>query len=78
MPILIKDRGARRDRDWADAAVDRYHRAPTEEDIMNDPIHGLSRASDLKVEQILHLKALGEAEVERRRKGGKPGHPVGR
>ncbi len=65
----------RRRKDWADAAVDRYKHAPTEEDILTDPIYGLNRSRELKVEEIETLKALGQAEVQRRKNGGKPGHP---
>ena len=63
-------------RDWADAALDRYHHVPTEEEILNDPIYGLSRSRNLKVEEIQRLRTVVADEVERRRKGGKPGHPV--
>ena len=77
MPIIADNALERRMRDWADAAVDRYHHAPTEEEIMSDPIYGLPRSKELKVEQILRLKALGEEEVEeteekerREQKGG--------
>ncbi len=65
----------RRRKDWADAAVDRYGHAPTEEEILADPIYGLNRSRELKVEEIETLKVLGQAEVQRRKNGGKPGHP---
>ena len=69
------EKSIRRRDDWADAAVDRYKHAPTEEEILSDPIYGLNRSRELKVEEIETLKALGLAEVQRRKNGGKPGHP---
>ena len=74
-PLMPGEAAIRRRNDWADAAVDRYKHAPTEEEILTDPIYGLNRSRELKVEEIETLKALGLAEVQRRKNGGKPGHP---
>ena len=73
--FATNEKSIRRRNDWADAAVDRYKHAPTEEEILTDPIYGLNRSRELKVEEIEILKALGQAEVQRRKNGGKPGHP---
>ena len=60
---------------WADAAVTRYNRIPTMEDLHNDPILELIRSNNPQghFEARRRLLESAENEMEKRRKGAKPG-----
>ena len=62
---------------WAEAAVTRYNRIPTMEDLHNDPILELIRSNNPQGHFEARRRLLESAgnEMEKRRKGAKPGHP---
>ena len=60
---------------WAEAAVTRYNRIPTMEDLHNDPILELIRSNNPQghFEARRRLLESAENEMEKRGKGAKPG-----